>query len=203
LAQKAESLYVVGRGPALPIAAETALKLKETCAIHAEAYSIAEVMHGPLELLGEGYPVLAYSPDDQSRASSQEALAKLRKTGAHVLVAEAGGLAFQPSLHPLLDPIPSYKPPIASLRPRRRRADATLTGHACSRRSPKQFEPRSASQLSGLWGLSRAFARHQAKAQVNLALLRPVAGATDNLEDNFRRAMGHLVACVAIELREG
>ncbi len=105
LAQNAESLYVVGRGPALPIAAETALKLKETCAIHAEAYSIAEVMHGPLELLGEGYPVLAYSPDDQSRASSLEALAKLRTTGAHVLVAEAGGLAFQPTLHPLLDPI--------------------------------------------------------------------------------------------------
>ena len=67
LAKGAESLYVLARGPSLPIAAETALKLKETCAIHAEAYSIAEVMHGPLELLGEGFPVLAYSPEDGAR----------------------------------------------------------------------------------------------------------------------------------------
>ena len=104
-ASTADSLYVVGRGPCLPVAAETALKLKETCAIHAEAYSIAEVMHGPLELLGDGYPVLAYSPEDKSRASSINALAKIRKTGAHVLVAEEGGLSFARTGHPLLDPI--------------------------------------------------------------------------------------------------
>jgi glutamine---fructose-6-phosphate transaminase (isomerizing) len=104
-AQNAESLYVVGRGPTLPVAAETALKLKETCAIHAEAYSIAEVMHGPLELLGDGYPVLAYSPEDRSRASSRDALIKMRQTGAHVLVAEEGGLPFQRTGDSLLDPI--------------------------------------------------------------------------------------------------
>lgn len=104
-AQNVESLYIVGRGPTLPIAAETALKLKETCAIHAEAYSIAEVMHGPLELLGDGYPVLAYSPEDKSRVSSKDAIAKMRNTGAHVLVAEGGGLPFQRTDHALLDPI--------------------------------------------------------------------------------------------------
>jgi glutamine---fructose-6-phosphate transaminase (isomerizing) len=104
-AQNAESLYVVGRGPTLPVAVETALKLKETCAIHAEAYSIAEVMHGPLELLGDGYPVLAYSPDDKSRSTSRDALTKMRRTGAHVLVAEEGGLPFQRTGDSLLDPI--------------------------------------------------------------------------------------------------
>jgi glutamine---fructose-6-phosphate transaminase (isomerizing) len=104
-AKDSESLYVLGRGPTLPIAAETALKLKETCAIHAESYSIAEVMHGPLELLGDGYPVLAYSPEDKSRMSSKEALVKLRKTGAHVLVAEQGGLPFERTGNSLLDPI--------------------------------------------------------------------------------------------------
>lgn len=105
LATTAESLYVLGRGPSLPIAAETALKLKETCAIHAEAYSFAEVMHGPLELLGESFPVLAYSPEDASRASSREAIGRLRRTGAHVLVAEHDGLPYAPTGHPLLDPI--------------------------------------------------------------------------------------------------
>jgi glutamine---fructose-6-phosphate transaminase (isomerizing) len=105
VAKDTESLYVLGRGPTLPIAAETALKLKETCAIHAEAYSIAEVMHGPLELLGRGYPVLAYSPEDKSRLSSAEALTKLRKTGAHVLAAEQDGLPFERTSNSLLDAI--------------------------------------------------------------------------------------------------
>ena len=105
LAGDAESLYVLGRGPTLPIAAETALKLKETCAIHAEAYSIAEVMHGPWELMGAGFPVFAYSPDDRSRPSSLEAIAKMRNTGANVVVVEDGGLPYARTGDPLLDPI--------------------------------------------------------------------------------------------------
>jgi glucosamine--fructose-6-phosphate aminotransferase (isomerizing) len=47
----ARSAFVLGRGATLAIAAEAALKLKETCAIHAEAYSAAEVLHGPAELV--------------------------------------------------------------------------------------------------------------------------------------------------------
>ncbi len=43
----ARSLFVIGRGATLAIAAEAALKLKETSAIHAEAFSSAEVLHGP------------------------------------------------------------------------------------------------------------------------------------------------------------
>jgi glucosamine--fructose-6-phosphate aminotransferase (isomerizing) len=105
LACRTESFYVLGRGPSLPIAGETALKLKETCAIHAEAYSMAEVMHGPLELLGEGFPILAYSPEDQSRTSSRDAIARMRATGANILVAEEGGLPVVRTAHPLLDPI--------------------------------------------------------------------------------------------------
>ena len=105
LAVSNDSLYVLGRGPALPIAAETALKLKETCAIHAEAYSIAEVMHGPLELLGRDFPVLAYAPQDQSSATTQFAIQKMRETGAKVLAIGKDGLNYAKSDHPLLDPI--------------------------------------------------------------------------------------------------
>jgi glutamine---fructose-6-phosphate transaminase (isomerizing) len=105
LAAHAESLYVLGRGPALPVAAEVALKLKETCAIHAEAYSIAEVMHGPLELLGKGFPIFALAPDDQSRQVSAEAFAKIRRTGADLVVAGMSGLSFAATGEPLLDPI--------------------------------------------------------------------------------------------------
>ena len=41
------SLYVLGRGPSLAIAEEAALKFKETCGLHAEAYSAAEVCTAP------------------------------------------------------------------------------------------------------------------------------------------------------------
>ena len=104
-AVKADSLYVLGRGPCLPMAMETALKLKETCGLHAEAYSLAEVMHGPLELLGEGFPVLAFAPEDAARALSAPALEKLRATGALVMTVEPGGLAYAATGHPLLDGI--------------------------------------------------------------------------------------------------
>ena len=103
--QSSDSLFVLGRGPSFSIAQETALKLKETCAIHAEAYSIAEVMHGPWELMGEGFPVLAYAPDDAARANTREAVAKMRNAGAHVQVVDGDDLAFAPSGHALLDPI--------------------------------------------------------------------------------------------------
>lgn len=104
-AAAAESLYVLGRGPCLPMAQETALKLKETCGIHAEAYSLAEVMHGPLELLGEGFPVLAYGPDDAARATTEAALIRLRQTGAYVMAVTRGGLPFATTGHALLDGI--------------------------------------------------------------------------------------------------
>lgn len=104
-ARQADSLYVLGRGPALPVAMETALKLKETCAIHAEAYSVAEVMHGPLELLGEGFPVIVYAPDDHAAASTREAVSRMKATGADVLTIGPGGTDFETTGHPLLDPV--------------------------------------------------------------------------------------------------
>lgn len=104
-AGEATSLYVLGRGPSLPIAAETALKLKETCGIHAEAYSVAEVMHGPWELMRDGFPVLAYAPDDAAFSLTQVAVAKMRGAGAKVLLAGSDGLSVAASGEPLLDPV--------------------------------------------------------------------------------------------------
>lgn len=104
LARGASSLFVLGRGPSFPIAQEVALKLKETCAIHAEAYSIAEVMHGPWELVDQGFPVLALAPDDAARGITAEAVAKMRAAGADVHVA-GDGLPSVSCGEPLLDAI--------------------------------------------------------------------------------------------------
>jgi glucosamine--fructose-6-phosphate aminotransferase (isomerizing) len=87
----ARSVFVLGRGATLAIAAEAALKLKETCAIHAEAYSAAEVLHGPAELVKPGFPVIAFLPSDAAREGMLATLALLAEAGATVIAIEAGG----------------------------------------------------------------------------------------------------------------
>jgi glucosamine--fructose-6-phosphate aminotransferase (isomerizing) len=76
------SLYVLGRGPALAIAQEAALKFKETCGIHAEAYSAAEVLHGPARIVEAGFPVLALAARDASEAGVAEIADRLANQGA-------------------------------------------------------------------------------------------------------------------------
>jgi glucosamine--fructose-6-phosphate aminotransferase (isomerizing) len=76
------SLYVLGRGPALAIAQEAALKFKETCGIHAEAYSAAEVLHGPARIVEAGFPILALAARDASEAGVAEIADRLANQGA-------------------------------------------------------------------------------------------------------------------------
>lgn len=104
----ATSAYVIGRGPALPVAAEAALKLKETAVLHAEAFSGAEVMHGPLQLLEPGFPVMAFAQGDASRPAMRDSVARLAAAGGRVftVAAEGGDLRAAPTGHPLLDPLP-------------------------------------------------------------------------------------------------
>lgn len=104
------SLFILGRGPSTAIAAEAALKFKETCAMHAEAYSAAEVMHGPLALVGPGFPVLALAARDASEPSIAAAADMLAGKGAAVFVtsrrsAKAAVLPHAATGHPLTDPL--------------------------------------------------------------------------------------------------
>lgn len=78
----ASSLYTGGRGPAFAIALESALKAKETSGLHAEAFSLAELMHGPMRLVQPGFPIIAFSPDDAAFANNAQALERLTKLGA-------------------------------------------------------------------------------------------------------------------------
>lgn len=80
----ASSLYIAGRGPAFAIALEAALKAKETAQLHAEAFSLAELMHGPMQLVGRGFPIVAFVPEDAALASSTASLDKLRRLGARI-----------------------------------------------------------------------------------------------------------------------
>jgi len=84
----ASSLIAVGRGPTLAIAREAALKLKETCALPAEAFSSAEFRHGPIALVSPNYPVVIFAPTDESRAGLRELVADLQRKSACVLLAQ-------------------------------------------------------------------------------------------------------------------
>lgn len=62
-------MIVIGRGLGLAIAQEAALKLKETSGIQAEAFSSAEVRHGPMELIERDYPLLVFAPPGPEQES--------------------------------------------------------------------------------------------------------------------------------------
>lgn len=95
----AASFFAVGRGLGFAIASEAALKLKEVLGLHAEAYSGAEVLHGPVALVEPGFPVLAFVQDDEARPSMEETLAAVAAKGATVTRVPTGA----PPLHPALD----------------------------------------------------------------------------------------------------
>ena len=86
---QAGSLYVLGRGPGYPIAQEAALKAKETAAVHAEAFSVAEVMHGPLRLVHHRFPVLAFLPDNSAADSSRAGLGRIIEADGQLFTASA------------------------------------------------------------------------------------------------------------------
>jgi glucosamine--fructose-6-phosphate aminotransferase (isomerizing) len=107
---RAQSLYVLGRGPSFAIACEAALKFKETCGLHAEAYSAAEVLHGPSAIVQERFPVLALGVEDAALPQVIGTAERLAAQGADVFVTggTARGAATLPSvpgLHPLVSPL--------------------------------------------------------------------------------------------------
>ncbi len=83
----ADRIMVVGRGIGFPLALEAALKCKETCAIQAEAFSGAEIKHGPMALIEEGYPLLMFAIRGPSQAGMLALAAEMRVRGAKVLLA--------------------------------------------------------------------------------------------------------------------
>ena len=81
-----DNLYTLGRGPSWAISNEAALKFKETCRIHAESYSSAEVLHGPVSIVGSGFPVIGFAAADKAETALVEVADELAAKGARVFV---------------------------------------------------------------------------------------------------------------------
>ncbi|CAN5485179.1 SIS domain-containing protein [soil metagenome] len=104
----ASSLFVIGRGYSFAAAQEAALKLKETCGLHAEAFSAAEVRHGPMAIVKDGFPVLGFATSDAAGDDVRLVAKEFLDRGAQVGLADASGvMAGLPALraHPVLEPI--------------------------------------------------------------------------------------------------
>ncbi len=105
-----DRMIVIGRGLGLAIAQEAALKLKETSGIQAEAFSSAEVRHGPMEIIDRDYPLLVFAPRGPEQAGLIQLAADMRARGARVLLAApddvpGAELPLVATDHPALDPI--------------------------------------------------------------------------------------------------
>ena len=103
------SLYCLGRGPAYAISNEAALKFKETCQLHAESYSSAEVLHGPVSIVDTGFPVIALAANDAAEEVLVQVADEIAAKGASVFVTSdkaktATSLPVVRTGHPLTDP---------------------------------------------------------------------------------------------------
>jgi glucosamine--fructose-6-phosphate aminotransferase (isomerizing) len=110
LLEGASNLFVIARGVGLAVAQEAALKCKETCGLHAESFSGAEVRHGPQALLGRDFPALMLAQEDETREGLEALGRELVDRGVQVAAAGAsvaGAIALPtvpapPAVAPLL-----------------------------------------------------------------------------------------------------
>jgi glucosamine--fructose-6-phosphate aminotransferase (isomerizing) len=80
-------LLTVGRGLLYGAALEAALKLKETTMLSAEGFSGADLRHGPIAIVEQGFPVLAFLAGGPAHADMADLVSDLRGRGADVYVA--------------------------------------------------------------------------------------------------------------------
>jgi glucosamine--fructose-6-phosphate aminotransferase (isomerizing) len=81
-----ESCVVVGRGYNYATAFEIALKLKELGYLIAESYSSADFMHGPIAVIGSGFPAMLVAPSGQMLKTMHGFGLELKSRGAELLV---------------------------------------------------------------------------------------------------------------------
>jgi glucosamine--fructose-6-phosphate aminotransferase (isomerizing) len=108
----ANNIMVVGRGTGFPVALEAALKFKETSAIQAEAFSGAEIKHGPMALIDDGYPLLIFATRGPTQAGLIKLAGEMRGRGARVLLAAPADVAERNLTIPLA-PTPDLDPIVA------------------------------------------------------------------------------------------
>ena len=81
----ARSMVVLGKDMGLTVAQEAALKIKEGSYLHAEAFLMGELKHGPLALIEEGTPCLIFATTDEEIVWARLAAAEVSSRGGYVI----------------------------------------------------------------------------------------------------------------------
>ena len=115
----ADRCAVAGRGPNYATAFEAALKIKELTAIAAEPYSPADLMHGPVAVLGPASPLLALAVEGPALGSVMDAVGEARRRGARCLLLSdcaEGPRGGNEALVPLVQ-VPEWLSPMVAVLP--------------------------------------------------------------------------------------
>lgn len=97
-----EHCVVLGRGPGYAISREIALKLKEVCGIHAESFSSAEFLHGPVTLVKDQFAIIDVTVQDEAYAAHKAQIKEVHARGASLVHLHHGDLLCHPRVLPLL-----------------------------------------------------------------------------------------------------
>ena len=84
--QAVKEMYIISRGLNYATSYEISLKLKELVYIMAQPYSAADVRHGPIALVEEGFPCLAIAPIGKALLDMADLIATLKTRGARVAI---------------------------------------------------------------------------------------------------------------------
>jgi glucosamine--fructose-6-phosphate aminotransferase (isomerizing) len=110
---------VIARGVNYGTSFEIALKIRELSGLLFEAYSAADLMHGPVAAIAQGWPVIALVPSGPARPSMEEALGDVAARGARlVVIADDERLLARGEVGlPLAPGIPEWLSPLTAVVP--------------------------------------------------------------------------------------
>jgi len=114
-----ETCVVLGRGYNYATAFEVALKLKELNHLIAESYSSADFMHGPIAVVGSGFPALVIAPSGKMFDTMRDATLEIKGRGAELIVISDRQELLEEAVTPLplVENVPEWLSPIVAVVP--------------------------------------------------------------------------------------
>jgi glucosamine--fructose-6-phosphate aminotransferase (isomerizing) len=110
---------VVARGVNYGTAFEIALKIRELSGLVVEAYSPADLLHGPIAAIPSGWPVIVVAPTGPARPSVEDVVVPLRERGARIIAVSdvAAVLRRAQTRLPLVPRVPEWLSPLTAVVP--------------------------------------------------------------------------------------
>src|SRR5438067_3107773 len=110
---------VVARGVNYATAFEIALKIRELSGLVVEAYSPADLMHGPIAAIRPGWPVVIVAPTGPARPSVEDLVLPLRERGARIIaVSDVSAVLRRAQTRlPLVARVPEWLSPLTAVIP--------------------------------------------------------------------------------------